>query len=62
MSVIKFDHYNLCASRELLESLRLFYTEEVLFEISRVNMQCNLVKEAAGLGHGMSNRFKGLLV
>jgi hypothetical protein len=33
--------------------------DEVLFEVSHVNMQCNLVKEAAGLGHGMSNRFKG---
>ncbi len=29
MSVIEFDHYNLCAPRELLESLRLFYTEVV---------------------------------
>jgi catechol-2,3-dioxygenase len=29
MSVIGFDHYNLCAPRELLESLRLFYTEVV---------------------------------
>lgn len=29
MSVIGFDHYNLCAPRELLESLRLFYTEIV---------------------------------
>jgi len=29
MSVIGFDHYNLCAPRELLERLRLFYTEVV---------------------------------
>ena len=29
MSVIGFDHYNLCAPRELLESLRHFYTEVV---------------------------------
>jgi len=36
--------------------------DEVLLEISRVNMQCNLVKEAAGLDHGMSNRLKRLVV
>ena len=29
MNVFGFDHYNLCAPRELLESLRLFYTEVV---------------------------------
>ncbi len=29
MSVIGFDHYNLCAPRELLERLRLFYVEVV---------------------------------
>ena len=29
MSVIGFDHYNLCGPRELLESLRVFYTEVV---------------------------------
>jgi len=29
MKIIEFDHYNLCAPRELLERLRLFYTETV---------------------------------
>ena len=29
MSVIGFDHYNLCGPRELLEQLRLFYTDVV---------------------------------
>ena len=29
MKILEFDHYNLCAPRELLESLRLFYTETV---------------------------------
>ena len=29
MKIIEFDHYNLCAPHELLESLRLFYTETV---------------------------------
>jgi catechol-2,3-dioxygenase len=29
MNVFGFDHYNLCAPRELLESLRLFYTKVV---------------------------------
>ncbi|MBU2676433.1 MAG: diguanylate cyclase [Woeseia sp.] len=29
MKIIEFDHYNLSASRELLESLRRFYTETV---------------------------------
>ena len=36
--------------------------DEALLEVSRVNMQCNLVKEAAGLDHGLSNRLKGLVV
>jgi hypothetical protein len=36
--------------------------DEALLEIARVNMQCNLVKEAAGLDHGLSNRLKGLIV
>jgi len=36
--------------------------DEALLDISRVNMQCNLVKEAAGLDHGLSNRLKGLVV
>ena len=29
MNILEFDHYNLCAPRELLERLRLFYTETV---------------------------------
>ena len=29
MKILEFDHYNLSAPRELLESLRLFYTETV---------------------------------
>jgi catechol-2,3-dioxygenase len=29
MSVIGFDHYNLCGPRELLEQLRVFYTDVV---------------------------------
>jgi len=29
MKILEFDHYNLCAPRELLERLRLFYTETV---------------------------------
>jgi len=36
--------------------------DATLMEVSRVNMQCNLVKEAAGLDHGLSNRLKGLVV
>lgn len=36
--------------------------DATLFEIARVNMQCNLVKEVAGLDRGMSNRLKGLVV
>ncbi|MCJ7591030.1 MAG: hypothetical protein MUO51_06720 [Woeseiaceae bacterium] len=36
--------------------------DERIFEIARVNMQCNLVKEAAGLDRRMSNRLKGLVV
>ena len=36
--------------------------DAALFEIARVNMQCNLVKEAAGLDRGLSNRLKGLVV
>jgi hypothetical protein len=35
--------------------------DEALLEIARVNMQCNLVKEAAGLDRGLSNRLKGLV-
>jgi hypothetical protein len=29
MKILVFDHYNLCAPREFLERLRLFYTEAV---------------------------------
>ena len=29
MKILEYDHYNLCAPRELLERLRLFYTETV---------------------------------
>ena len=36
--------------------------DAALLEIAHVNMQCNLVKEAAGLDHGLSNRLKGLVV
>ena len=36
--------------------------DAALMEVARVNMQCNLVKEAAGLDHGLSNRLKGLVV
>ena len=36
--------------------------DEALLEIARVNMQCNLVKEAAGLDRSMSNRIKTLIV
>ena len=36
--------------------------DATLMEVARVNMQCNLVKEAAGLDHGLSNRLKGLVV
>ena len=36
--------------------------DAALLEVSRVNMQCNLVKEAAGLDHGLSNRIKGLII
>ncbi len=32
-----------------------------LLEVSRVNMQCNLVKEAAGLDEGVRNRIKALV-
>ncbi len=35
--------------------------DAALLEIARVNMQCNLVKEVAGLDRGMSNRLKGLV-
>jgi hypothetical protein len=35
--------------------------DEALLEIARVNMQCNLVKEATGLDRGLSNRLKGLV-
>ena len=33
-----------------------------ILEIARVNMQCNLVKEAAALDRGMSRRLKGLVI
>ena len=36
--------------------------DEALLEIARVNMQCNLIKEGAGLDRSMSDRFKGLIV
>jgi len=36
--------------------------DESLLEIARVNRQCNLVKEAAELDRGLSNRLKGLVV
>jgi hypothetical protein len=36
--------------------------DEALLEIARVNMQCNLVKEAAGLDRNFSNRLKTLVV
>jgi len=36
--------------------------DTALLEISRVNMQCNLVKEVAGLDSGMSSRLKGLIM
>lgn len=29
MKILEFDHYNLCAPRELLEKLSVFYTETV---------------------------------
>jgi len=36
--------------------------DTALAEIARVNMQCNLIKEVAGLDRGMSDRFKALIV
>ena len=36
--------------------------DAALLEIGQVNMQCNLVKEVAGLDRGMSKRLKGLVV
>jgi len=36
--------------------------DNALLEVSRVNMQCNLVKEGAGLDHRFSSRVKGLVV
>jgi hypothetical protein len=35
--------------------------DAALLEIARVNMQCNLVKEAAGLDRSMTSRLKGLV-
>jgi hypothetical protein len=36
--------------------------DTAIFEIARVNRQCNLVKEVAGLDRDMSKRLKGLVV
>jgi hypothetical protein len=36
--------------------------DKALMEIARVNMQCNLIKEVAGLDRGMSDRFKPLII
>ena len=36
--------------------------DTALMEIARVNMQCNLIKEVAGLDRSMSDRFKALIV
>ena len=36
--------------------------DAALIEIAHVNMQCNLIKEVAGLDRSMSNRFKTLIV
>ena len=36
--------------------------DTALAEIARVNMQCNLIKEVAGIDRGMSDRFKALIV
>jgi hypothetical protein len=35
--------------------------DEALLEVSRVNMQCNLVKETAGLDGGVSDRLRALV-
>lgn len=35
--------------------------DEALLEVSRVNMQCNLVKETAGLDSGVSDRLRALV-
>ena len=36
--------------------------DTALLEIARVNMQCNLIKEVAGLDRCMSDRFKPLII
>jgi len=36
--------------------------DKALLDIARVTMQCNLVKESAGLDQAMSSRLQGLLV
>jgi hypothetical protein len=36
--------------------------DEALVEIARVNMQCNLIKEGAGVDRKTSDRFKALIV
>jgi hypothetical protein len=36
--------------------------DTALMEIAHVNMQCNLIKEVAGLDRGMSDRFRALIV
>jgi len=35
--------------------------DKSLLEVSRINMQCNLFKEAAGLDQDISDRLKGLV-
>ena len=36
--------------------------DEALIEIARINMQCNLIKEGAGVDRSISDRFKALIV
>jgi hypothetical protein len=36
--------------------------DAALMDIARVNMQCNLIKEVAGLDRSMSDRFKTLII
>lgn len=36
--------------------------DETLMEVARVNMQCNLIKEGAGVDRSMSDRFKALII
>ena len=36
--------------------------DEALMEVARVNMQCNLIKEGAGVDRSISDRFKALIV